>query len=99
QVDSSVGGKTAVNHPLAKNMIGAFHQPSAVIADIATLRTLPRRELSAGLAEVVKYGLILDGGLFDWLEAHMGALTKLDREPLIRAVARSCEIKAVVVGE
>ena len=99
QVDSSVGGKTAVNHPKAKNMIGAFYQPSAVLADVAALRTLPRRELAAGVAEVVKYGLILDASLFEWLETHMESLLALDDECLIHAVARSCEIKAAVVAE
>ena len=99
QVDSSVGGKTAVNHPEAKNMIGAFYQPAAVLADIDTLATLPQRELAAGLAEVVKYGLILDGTLFEWLEAHVESLRQLDAEPLVHAVARSCEIKAGVVVE
>ena len=99
QVDSSVGGKTAVNHPEAKNMIGAFYQPTAVLADIDTLATLPPRELAAGLAEVVKYGLILDRALFEWLEAHVEPLRRLDAECLVHAVARSCEIKAGVVAE
>ncbi|HEX7080903.1 MAG TPA: 3-dehydroquinate synthase [Gammaproteobacteria bacterium] len=99
QVDSSVGGKTAVNHPQAKNMIGAFHQPSAVLADTAALATLPPRELSAGLAEVVKYGLILDRPLFDWLEEHIESLRRLDEAGLIHAIGRSCEIKASVVAE
>jgi len=99
QVDSSVGGKTAVNHSLAKNMIGAFYQPQAVIADTATLATLPPRELAAGLAEVVKYGLIADADLFAWLEEHIGSL--LGREPraLELAIKRSCEIKAAIVAE
>lgn len=99
QVDSSVGGKTAVNHPRAKNMIGAFYQPIAVLADTSTLKTLPPRELSAGLAEVVKYGLILDEALFAWLEANMEALRALDPEALSFAIRRSCEIKAQIVGE
>jgi len=98
QVDSAVGGKTAVNHPLGKNMIGAFHQPRAVIADTATLSTLPRREFSAGLAEVIKYGLIRDGALLDWLESNLARL--LAREPvaLRHAIQRSCEHKAEVVA-
>lgn len=99
QVDSSVGGKTAVNHPRAKNMIGAFHQPSAVIADTTTLRTLPARELSAGLAEVVKYGLILDSPFFGWLEENMAALCALDVDALSYAIKRSCELKAQIVSE
>src|SRR5687768_4292451 len=78
QVDSSVGGKTAINHPLGKNMIGAFYQPRVVLADTATLATLPRRELGAGLAEVIKYGLIRDRAFFDWLEAHVDALLARD---------------------
>ncbi|HEY8520239.1 MAG TPA: 3-dehydroquinate synthase [Gammaproteobacteria bacterium] len=98
QVDSSVGGKTAVNHPRAKNMIGAFHQPVAVIADTDVLRTLPARELAAGLAEVVKYGLILDEKLFAWLEERVDDLRALDGQALTFAVRRSCEIKAEVVG-
>lgn len=98
QVDSSVGGKTGVNHPGGKNLIGAFHQPAAVIADTSTLRTLPDRELRAGLAEVIKYGLIRDAAFFDWLEANLERL--LEREPaaLARAIRRSCEIKAEIVG-
>jgi 3-dehydroquinate synthase len=99
QVDSSVGGKTAVNHPRAKNMIGAFYQPSAVLADTDTLGTLPRRELAAGLAEVVKYGLILDRELFEWLEEHVEELVGLDAMGLRHAIRRSCEIKAAVVAE
>lgn len=99
QVDSSVGGKTAVNHPRAKNMIGAFHQPLAVIADTDTLRTLPQRELSAGLAEVIKYGLIEDAGFVDWLEAHIDALLALDAEALSHAIGVCCEIKARIVAE
>jgi len=99
QVDSSVGGKTAVNHPRAKNMIGAFYQPIAVLADTDTLRTLPPRELSAGLAEVVKYGLILDRAFFEWLEANMEALRALEPDALRFAIRRSCEIKAQIVAE
>ena len=99
QVDSSVGGKTAVNHPRAKNMIGAFHQPIAVIADTDTLRTLPPRELAAGLAEVVKYGVIVDAEFFGWLEREIDALLRLDTAALTHAVRRSCEIKAAIVAE
>jgi 3-dehydroquinate synthase len=99
QVDSSVGGKTAVNHPQAKNMIGAFHQPVAVIADTDTLRTLPARELSAGLAEVIKYGLILDAPLFVWLEREIDALLALDATALAHAVHESCRLKAAIVAE
>jgi 3-dehydroquinate synthase len=98
QVDSSVGGKTGVNHPLGKNMIGAFHQPRCVLADMATLRTLPERELRAGLAEVIKYGLIMDPQFLDWLEANMPALLAGDAEALASAVERSCRNKAIVVG-
>ena len=98
QVDSSVGGKTAVNHPRGKNMIGAFHQPKCVIADMATLDTLPDRELSAGLAEVIKYGLIRDPAFFDWLEAHMDGLMGRDADLLAQAVERSCLNKAQVVA-
>jgi 3-dehydroquinate synthase len=99
QVDSSVGGKTAVNHPRAKNMIGAFHQPIAVLADTSTLRTLPPRELSAGLAEVIKYGVIVDSAFFAWLEHNMDALRALDTKALSYAIRRSCEIKAEIVAE
>lgn len=99
QVDSSVGGKTAINHPLGKNMIGAFYQPQRVICDLDTLKTLPERELSAGLAEVIKYGPIADMELLDWLEGHMDALRARDVEALAHAVRRSCEIKAGVVGQ
>lgn len=99
QVDSSVGGKTAVNHPRAKNMIGAFHQPVTVLADTDSLRTLPPRELSAGLAEVIKYGVIVDAAFFAWLEEHMGALRALDSAALAYAIRRSCEIKAQIVAE
>ncbi|MEE9332970.1 MAG: 3-dehydroquinate synthase [Granulosicoccaceae bacterium] len=97
QVDSSVGGKTGVNHPLGKNMIGAFHQPVAVVADMNTLSTLSDRELKAGLAEVIKYGLILDDQFFDWLEVNMPALLARDESAIAYAVQRSCEIKAEIV--
>jgi len=99
QVDSSVGGKTAVNHPRAKNMIGAFHQPITVLADTSTLTTLPPRELSAGLAEVIKYGVIVDADFFAWLEQHMDELRALDADALAHAIRRSCEIKAAIVAE
>jgi 3-dehydroquinate synthase len=99
QVDSSVGGKTAINHPLGKNMIGAFHQPLAVLADVETLATLPDRELRAGLAEVIKHGLIFDQGFYEWIEANMGRLLLRDPEALVHAVHRSCEIKAEVVAK
>jgi len=99
QVDSSVGGKTAVNHPLGKNMIGAFHQPVAVEIDTDVLRTLPAREISAGLAEVIKYGLILDPAFWDWCEANAAGLRALDAEALAYAIRRSCELKAQVVGK
>jgi 3-dehydroquinate synthase len=98
QVDSSVGGKTGVNHPGGKNLIGAFHQPNAVIADISTLASLPVRELRAGLAEVIKYGLICDSQFFRWLEAHMDELLASDATGLAYIVQRSCEIKAQIVG-
>lgn len=98
QVDSSVGGKTAVNHPSGKNLIGAFHQPRAVIADISVLKTLPDRELRAGLAEVIKYGLIYDVGFFEWLESNANKILARDVAALTYAVKRSCEIKAEVVG-
>ena len=98
QVDSSVGGKTAINHPLGKNMIGAFHQPRLVLADIATLATLPDRELSAGLAEIIKYGLIRDVGFLSWLEANMAGLVARDEALLEEAVFRSCQHKAEVVA-
>ena len=98
QVDSSVGGKTGINHPLGKNMVGAFYQPQAVIIDTATLRTLAPRELSAGLAEVIKYGLICDEPFLPWLEEHMPALRNLEQEPLTEAIERSCAAKARVVG-
>ena len=99
QVDSSVGGKTAINHPLGKNMIGAFYQPLLVVCDLSTLDTLPQRELSAGLAEVIKYGPIADMALMEWLESSMDALLARDRDALAHAVRRSCEIKAWVVGQ
>ncbi len=99
QVDSSVGGKTAVNHPLGKNMIGAFYQPRCVIADTATLDTLDDRQFSAGIAEVIKYGLIRDREFFDWLELNMAALLARDPAALIYAVERSCQNKAEVVAE
>jgi len=98
QVDSSVGGKTAINHALGKNMIGAFHQPRAVIADVATLDTLPERELRAGLAEVIKHGLALDLPFVDWLESHVEKLVARDRAALAYAIRRSCELKAGIVA-
>jgi 3-dehydroquinate synthase len=98
QVDSSVGGKTGINHPLGKNMIGAFHQPVAVIADLNTLRTLPARELSAGLAEVIKHGAIADTDFLDWIEANTSALLACDTNAMAHAVLRSCEIKSAVVS-
>ncbi len=99
QVDSSVGGKTGINHPLGKNMIGAFYQPRVVVADTTTLATLPARELSAGLAEVIKYGAIIDLAFFDWLEANMGRLMAREPAALAHAIARSCELKADVVRQ
>ena len=99
QVDSSVGGKTAINHPLGKNMIGAFYQPRLVLCDLDTLATLPARELSAGLAEVIKYGPIHDMAFLDWIEANIDALVGRDPAALAHAVKRSCEIKALVVGQ
>ena len=98
QVDSSVGGKTAINHARGKNMVGAFHQPLAVIADVATLDTLPDRELRAGIAEVIKHGFILDLQFVGWLEANIGKLLTRDRAALSHAVRRSCELKAQVVA-
>lgn len=98
QVDSSVGGKTAINHPLGKNMIGAFHQPVAVLIDLDMLKTLPDRELSAGLAEVIKYGCILDAEFLDWLELHMEQLRSRNPDALAHAILRSCELKAEVVA-
>jgi 3-dehydroquinate synthase len=99
QVDSSVGGKTGINHPLGKNMIGAFYQPQAVIADTATLLTLPNEELSAGLAEVIKHGAIIDAAFFAWIEANIGKLMAKDSQALAYAIQRSCEIKADVVRQ
>ena len=98
QVDSSVGGKTAVNHELGKNMIGAFYQPSTVIIDTLTLNTLPKREVNAGLAEVIKYGAILDYAFFEWLEAHIDVLVALNQHSLQYCIARCCQIKADVVA-
>jgi len=99
QVDSSVGGKTAINHPLGKNMLGAFYQPERVIADLDTLDTLPDRELRAGLAEVIKYGPVADAGFLCWIEDNLDALLARDKSVLGYAVRRSCEIKADVVGQ
>ena len=99
QVDSSVGGKTAINHPLGKNMIGAFYQPVRVVCDLDTLKTLPQRELSAGLAEVIKYGPIHDLAFLDWIEASLPALLAREPRALSHAVRRSCQIKAEVVGQ
>ena len=98
QVDSSVGGKTGVNHPRGKNMIGAFHQPRLVIADTRTLDTLPDREMAAGVAEVIKYGLIRDAGFFEWLEAHLESVLRRDPAALAHAIERSCRNKAEVVA-
>lgn len=99
QVDSSVGGKTAINHPLGKNMIGAFYQPQLVLCDLDTLQTLPQREIAAGLAEIIKYGPIADMAFLDWIEANIDALVARDAPALAYAVRRSCEIKAAVVGQ
>ena len=99
QVDSSVGGKTGVNHAAGKNLIGAFHQPRAVLIDTVTLRTLPDRELRAGLAEVIKYGAIVDADFFAWLEANIDALLARDPQALAVAIRRSCELKAAIVAE
>ena len=99
QVDSSVGGKTAINHPLGKNMIGAFYQPRLVVADLATLHTLPPRELSAGLAEVIKHAAIADVDFLDWLDANIDALMARDDAAMAEAVARCCRIKAHVVAQ
>ena len=99
QVDSSVGGKTGVNHPGGKNLVGAFYQPRVVLIDTGTLDTLPAREFSAGLAEVVKYGAIADSGFFAWLEDNIDALMARDAQALGHAIRRSCEIKAEVVAE
>jgi len=99
QVDSSVGGKTAINHPLGKNMIGLFYQPQRVVCDLDTLNTLPQREFIAGLAEVIKYGPIADEGFLGWIEDHLDALLARDTGALTHAIRRSCEIKAEVVGQ
>ena len=99
QVDSSVGGKTAINHPIGKNMIGAFYQPQRVVCDLDTLQTLPQREMSAGLAEVIKYGPIADMQFLDWIDTNLDALLARDPKALAHAVKRSCEIKAWVVGQ
>ena len=99
QVDSSVGGKTAINHPIGKNMIGAFYQPQRVVCDLDTLQTLPQREMSAGLAEVIKYGPIADMQFLDWIDTHLDALLARDPKALAHAVKRSCEIKAWVVSQ
>ena len=99
QVDSSVGGKTAINHPIGKNMIGAFYQPQRVVCDLDTLQTLPEREMSAGLAEIIKYGPIADMAFLDWIEANLDALLARDPKALAHAVKRSCEIKAWVVAQ
>jgi len=98
QVDSSVGGKTGINHPLGKNMIGAFYQPQVVLADIATLVTLPKKELAAGMAEVIKYGLIRDRDFFDWIENNIEKLNSLDAAAMSYAIYRSCQNKAEVVA-
>jgi 3-dehydroquinate synthase len=98
QVDSAVGGKTGVNHVGGKNLIGAFHQPNLVVTDTATLVTLPDRELRAGIAEVIKYGLICDAPLFDWLEGHLDELLAREHAALAHVIRRSCEIKAAIVG-
>lgn len=98
QVDSSVGGKTGINHPLGKNMIGAFHQPQAVLIDTASLQTLPPREVSAGLAEVIKYGLIRDQSFLAWLEEHIDSLVSLNPEALAEAIFQSCACKADIVA-
>ncbi|WP_085247065.1 3-dehydroquinate synthase [Gilliamella mensalis] len=98
QVDSSVGGKTAINHPLGKNMIGAFYQPQSVVIDLNCLKTLPPRELSAGLAEVIKYGIILDAEFFSWLEAHIDDLLNLDVNALSYCIYHCCKLKAQVVA-
>jgi 3-dehydroquinate synthase len=99
QVDSSVGGKTAINHPLGKNMIGLFYQPQRVVCDLDTLQTLPQREFIAGLAEVIKYGPIADETFLAWIEEHLDELLTRDTDALAHAIKRSCEIKAEVVGQ
>ena len=98
QVDSSVGGKTGVNHALGKNMIGAFYQPRAVVIDLGVLSTLPARYFSAGLAEIIKYGMILDADFFNWIEANMDRLMSRDDDALTHAIFRSCQIKAQIVA-
>lgn len=98
QVDSSVGGKTGVNHPLGKNMIGAFHQPRCVVADTTTLATLPVRQFRAGIAEIIKYGLIADPEFFAWLERNIDAVIGLDQNALVYAIERSCRVKASIVS-
>ncbi|AFI86888.1 3-dehydroquinate synthase [Aggregatibacter actinomycetemcomitans] len=98
QVDSSVGGKTAVNHPLGKNMIGAFYQPNAVIVDTLTLNTLPKREVNAGLAEIIKYSTTLDFPFFEWLEQHIDEVVALDQSALRQCIARCCQLKADIVA-
>ncbi|MFT6269332.1 MAG: 3-dehydroquinate synthase [Alphaproteobacteria bacterium] len=99
QVDSSVGGKTAVNHPLGKNMIGAFYQPKAVIIDPTTLQTLPQKEFAAGMAEVIKYGIIYDSDFFSWLDAHKANIQQQDPQALSTMIARCCQIKADIVNQ
>ena len=99
QVDSSVGGKTAINHPMGKNMIGAFYQPQRVVCDLSVLKTLPAREISAGLAEIIKYGPIADMPFFEWIDAHIDELRACEPRAMALAVRKSCEIKAHVVGQ
>ncbi len=99
QVDSSVGGKTAINHPMGKNMIGAFYQPQRVVCDLSVLKTLPAREISAGLAEIIKYGPIADMPFFEWIDVHIDALRACEPKAMAHAVRKSCEIKAHVVGQ
>lgn len=99
QVDSSVGGKTGVNHARGKNLVGAFHQPRAVVADLGTLQTLPRRELLAGVAEVVKYGMLGDAAFFRWLEQHLAALLALEPQAVAEAVETCCRMKARIVAQ
>jgi 3-dehydroquinate synthase len=99
QVDSSVGGKTAINHPLGKNMVGAFYQPKAVVIDVNSLTTLPKREFAAGIAEVIKYGVANDGAFFDWLEANKASIAAMDSEALTYVIKRCCEIKADIVRQ
>jgi 3-dehydroquinate synthase len=99
QVDSSVGGKTAINHPMGKNMIGAFYQPQRVVCDLSVLKTLPAREISAGLAEIIKYGPIADMPFFEWIDAHIDELRECEPKAMAHAVRKSCEIKAHVVGQ